>query len=364
MPPLALERLPSLSDALALARAHRVSVAVAGGRLVFVGADRTPPADVVAILRRVASDLLPLIPPGDRGRPEDWRSLFKERAAVAEQSGLARAEAEARAFECCVIEWLNRRLVGSSPDRCCWCGGMEDVLGAGVLLPFGIGPHAWLHRGCCEAWRDWRREEAVAALAAFEIRGGTEMGPHPGRKKLTMRSLKQRTSEKTPAPAEVKPPPHAERPKPPPGPGAGLTVAEQRQRNQARRDALAWLRNAFPALFGYPPLPLAVGIGKAIVAVAIEAGRAKHATRAALHYWVHGHAYLVALAAPGAMRCGLDGQAVEAVDPQHQAEAARLIAEIDEARSKRAAGRRLGPRRSTLWEPALREGTNERRFHR
>jgi hypothetical protein len=171
MPPLALERLPSLSDALALARAHRVSVAFAGGRQVFVGADRTPPADVVAILRRVGSDLLALIPlVTDPWLFADWRWFFKERAAAAEQSGLAHAEVEAQAFECCVVEWLNRHLAGSPPDRCCWCGGMEDVLGAGVLLPFGGNPHAWLHRGCWERWRDWRRGEAVAALEAFEIR--------------------------------------------------------------------------------------------------------------------------------------------------------------------------------------------------
>lgn len=336
MPPLALERLPTLAEALELARRHRVKVAVAGGRQVFVGADRTPPADVVAILRRVGTDLLALTPlVTDPWLSADWRWFFKEHAGVAQKSGLARGEAEDRAFGCCLVEWLDRRLVDTPPDRCCWCGGTELAGEDNPLLPFGVGPHAWLHRGCCEAWRDWRREEAVAALAAFEIRGGTEMGPHPGRKKLTMRSLKQRTSEKTPAPAEVKPPPHAERPKPPPGPGAGLTVAEQRQRKGTRRDALAWLKNTFPALFGYPPKPLAVGIGKTIVAAAIEAGGAKHATRAALHYWVHSHGYLAALVAPGAVRCGLDGAPVEAVDAQHQAKAAELIAAIDEAKAKR-----------------------------
>ena len=79
---------------------------------------------------------------------------------------------------------------------------------------------------------------------------------------------------------------------------------------------------------------------QAIVAAAIDAGGAKRATRAALHSWVTRHSYLKALVADGALRCGLDGQAVEAVDPQHQAEAAsKLIAAIDEAKAKRAAAR-------------------------
>ncbi len=40
---------------------------------------------------------------------EDWRALFDERAGIAEHNGgLARADAERRAFECCVMEWLWR----------------------------------------------------------------------------------------------------------------------------------------------------------------------------------------------------------------------------------------------------------------
>ena len=49
----------------------------------------------------------------------DWRTLFAERAAVAEfDGGLPRPDAEAQAFACCVVEWLNRNPARSPPGRC------------------------------------------------------------------------------------------------------------------------------------------------------------------------------------------------------------------------------------------------------
>jgi sRNA-binding protein len=50
--------------------------------------------------------------------------------------------------------------------------------------------------------------------------------------------------------------------------------------------------------------------------------------RAALSYWVHSHSYLIALAAPGAMRCDCDGAKVEAVDAQHAEEARKRLEDI------------------------------------
>ena len=77
---------------------------------------------------------------------EDWRAFFDERAGIAEfDGGLPRLEAEARAFTCCVAEWLNRNPVRSSSDRCLRCGEAEK--GRDPLLPFGTETtgHAWLH---------------------------------------------------------------------------------------------------------------------------------------------------------------------------------------------------------------------------
>jgi hypothetical protein len=80
------------------------------------------------------------------------------------------------------------------------------------------------------------------------------MGPHPGRQKLIVRSFEpkpSRSAEKAPAkaaaPVEAKPPPPAAQPAAPPrirqpGPGAdrkpGLTVTEQRQRKRRMSDLL------------------------------------------------------------------------------------------------------------------------------
>jgi hypothetical protein len=147
------------------------------------------------------------------------------------------------------------------------------------------------------------------------------MGLHPGRKKLVVRSFDRKTtrySEKVQAKAKAAPPPPAPLPPGcakmrtsdrPPGPGAdrkpGLSIAQQRERRRARLAALAWLKTAWPHLFAYPPKPLAVGLGKEIVRLALAGDQDNHATRAALHYWTRSRAYLEALAAPGAQRLGL-----------------------------------------------------------
>jgi hypothetical protein len=79
------------------------------------------------------------------------------------------ASAEARAFACCVVEWLNRNPVRSPPGRCLGCGAGDHA--HDKLLPFGTEQtgHAWLHSRCWPAWRASRKVEAVAALSIFGI---------------------------------------------------------------------------------------------------------------------------------------------------------------------------------------------------
>ncbi len=101
---------------------------------------------------------------------EDWRAFFDERAGIAEyDGGLPRADAEVRAFACCVGEWLNRNPARSSPGCCLGCGDGDH--GHDPLLPFGLesAGHAWLHLGCWRVWSESRRAEAIAALAAIGI---------------------------------------------------------------------------------------------------------------------------------------------------------------------------------------------------
>lgn len=104
---------------------------------------------------------------------EDWRAYFDERAGIAEHDGgLARADAEQRAFECCVMEWLWRNPpLASGPERCAHCG--EPLAEPGRdSLPYltGDGGHPWLHSGCHGDWTAQRRAEALAALAILGLR--------------------------------------------------------------------------------------------------------------------------------------------------------------------------------------------------
>ena len=101
---------------------------------------------------------------------EDYAAFFDERAAIAEfDGGLSRPEAEALAFECCVVEWLNRNLVCSPSDHCLGCGEAEQT--NDLLLPFGAhaNGHAWLHEGCWSEWCQGRKAQAVAALLSMRI---------------------------------------------------------------------------------------------------------------------------------------------------------------------------------------------------
>jgi hypothetical protein len=96
--------------------------------------------------------------------------FFDERASIAEfDGGVPRSDAEARAFACCIVEWLNRNPARSPPGRCLACGGRQH--GHDPLLPYGVEPtgHAWLHSRCWEAWYAARKREAIAALKAMGV---------------------------------------------------------------------------------------------------------------------------------------------------------------------------------------------------
>jgi len=126
---------------------------------------------VIDLLARHKAGIMALLRPGRDGwSAEDWQVFFDERVGIAEfDGGLPRVEAEAEAFACCVVEWLNRNFVGSPPGRCLACGSGNHA--HDPLLPYGIEPtgHAWLHSRCWVTWQETRRAAAVAALAAIGI---------------------------------------------------------------------------------------------------------------------------------------------------------------------------------------------------
>src|SRR5262249_31795467 len=97
-----------------------------------------------------------------------WQAFFGEQAAEYD-GGWPRTQAEAHAFECCIVEWLNRNPAPSPAGQCAWCGHPETE--GSVVLPFGAEPwgHTWLHAECWGAWREARRAHAVKALALMGI---------------------------------------------------------------------------------------------------------------------------------------------------------------------------------------------------
>ena len=104
----------------------------------------------------------------EQAGPQDWQQFFEERAAVLEYDHeLPKPEAEARAWEWCIVEWLNQNPAPSEQDRCAWCGKPEDV---GTIVPFGVEA-TWLHHACWEPWHQERRKEAASAMAEMGIGG-------------------------------------------------------------------------------------------------------------------------------------------------------------------------------------------------
>ena len=160
----------SAAEALKAARAAGIELGIDGNDLVLE-ASAPPSTAVLDLLSRHKAGIAALLRPGGDGwAAANWQVFFDERAGIAEFDGyLPRAQAEARAFACCVAEWLNRNTVRSPPQRCFGCGGGDHA--HDPLLPYGTEStgHAWLHSRCWPAWHTGRQAEAVAALAAMGI---------------------------------------------------------------------------------------------------------------------------------------------------------------------------------------------------
>jgi hypothetical protein len=160
----------SAAEALKAARDAGVQLGIDGDGLVLEASAPPPPA-VVDLLSRHKAEITALLRPAEDGwSAGDWQVFFDERAGFIEfDGGLPRAEAEARAFDSCVIEWLNHNPVRSPAGCCLDCGGRDHA--HDPLLPYGVEPtHAWLHSRCWPAWYEARKARAVTTLAAMGIK--------------------------------------------------------------------------------------------------------------------------------------------------------------------------------------------------
>ncbi len=95
----------SAIEAIRLARENGVHIGVSGADLIL-DADREPAPRVLEAIRRNKAGIVALLTAAeDDWTAEDWRVFHDERAGIAEfNGGQTRADAEALAFECCIVE--------------------------------------------------------------------------------------------------------------------------------------------------------------------------------------------------------------------------------------------------------------------
>ena len=160
----------SAVEALRLAQENGIRLGIAGADLIL-DAEREPAPAVLEAIRRHKEGIVALLAPDHVAwSAEDWQAFFDERAGIAEvDGGQTRADAEALAFECCVVEWLNRHPQRSDLGRCAWCERPDRE--GHTVVPFGTESHGhtWLHPECWSDWRQDQRERAQQALAAVGL---------------------------------------------------------------------------------------------------------------------------------------------------------------------------------------------------
>ena len=158
------------TEALRLARDNGVRLGLAGADLIL-DADQEPAPQVLDAIRHHKAGIVALLTaPESDWSAEEWQTFFDERAGIAEFDGeQTRADAEALAFEFCVVEWLIRDPERSDPGCCAWCNKPDR--GGHAVVPFGAesNGHTWLHPECWTHWHEDQRDRARVALAAMGL---------------------------------------------------------------------------------------------------------------------------------------------------------------------------------------------------
>ena len=160
--------------ALKAARAAGIRVRLDGDGLELEARAPPPPA-VLDLLSHYKADILRLLrPANDAGRPKIGRYSLSERAAIVEfDGGLPRAEAEARAFACCVAEWLNRQPHAIHAWAVPWLRRWGATCRSVAAIRDRYKRSRLATSPCWPAWHRAREAEAVAAMCR-------NLGAHAG----------------------------------------------------------------------------------------------------------------------------------------------------------------------------------------
>jgi hypothetical protein len=98
----------------------------------------------------------------DLSDPEDVRAWLDERAAMREDSGIVRTEADKAAFDELLWLWCAANPIDHTPGQCAACGNTLEP--PAMSLPDGAQVCDKPDHGCLIAYGDGRRMEAVRAF--------------------------------------------------------------------------------------------------------------------------------------------------------------------------------------------------------
>ncbi len=138
-------------------RAHKAEVLIA-----LSGQTAKPTSENDDLLRRASLAVVP-----DLADPEDIRTWLDERAAMREDSGTARMDADQAAFGELLWLWCAANPIDHTPGQCAACGTAFNP--PIMALPDGAQVCDRPDHPCLIAYGNGRRMEAVGALKGLGI---------------------------------------------------------------------------------------------------------------------------------------------------------------------------------------------------